>query len=88
MKATDYIAAHVQSEGNNWKYKHCLSGQLPGFIIKAPLLSKDMAKEKHIPSTSQGQGKCRNSTVSVNNTTNEDRNPYLSKKKKTKKLES
>lgn len=45
-----------------------------------------MAKEKHIPSTSHGQGKCRNSTVSVNNTTNEDRNPYLSKKKKEKEI--
>lgn len=57
---------------------HCPSVSFPGFIVRAPQLNKDMAKENTFLPLHTGEASAENSAISVNNTTNEDRSPYLS----------
>lgn len=59
---------------------HC-PVQFPGFIVRAPLLNKDITKENTFLPLHTGKTSAE-TLVSVNNTTNEDTSPYLSLKKK------
>ena len=64
MRVRNCTATQVQSKAGTWsKYMHCPSVEFPGSGMSIPAERGD-GERKHIPSTSHGQGKCKNLTVS------------------------